>query len=139
MCGFRFCSAYQRLQNALHFGHARDPFGARDAEIDPAGIETVQHLGARRGAILRHAVGDESLDPSLPRHGKNFDLVAEHRSEGLRDIERRVFSWTRNLDIPRSGPRLLHYAGAGTPDVLRGDHWNPAIERLEESEQPPLA
>src|SRR6187402_2608751 len=56
------------------------------AEVDPAGVEGVDHLGARFGAAFGHALCEEGCCPLIAWNGDGFDGMLERRSEGCCDV-----------------------------------------------------
>ena len=57
-------------------GSACDVFSAGHAEMNPARVEAIDHLGARLGPAFRHALADEELRPLLTRDGNRFDRTS---------------------------------------------------------------
>src|ERR1700734_2725881 len=98
-------------------------------KIDPARIESVDHLHARRGIL--HALATEYRFPLIARHGLDTHRcpkdLGERGGQGIgRDALRALqFDYTLTL------PTLLQKRCCCAPDILSGYHRDGPIQRLK--------
>ena len=91
--------------------------GTRYAEVNPSGIETVDHFGPRSSASFRHPLRDPECLPLISRHRDGLHWMAQNIRKSLRYFKGTCARWTGGLDVTGSFPALRQCLRADLADV----------------------
>src|SRR5277367_4569937 len=119
-------------------GGACDVFSAGYTEMNPARVESIDHLGARLGPAFRHALADEEFRPLLTRDGNRFDGASKSAAQCSCNIVGGILLGTGNLNIPSACPLLTQDIRPGLANVSRGNQREFTIQRIKIREDPSL-
>src|SRR6202035_5687614 len=123
-------SARHKLpEHRLYIGLAFERALFAILELNPARVETVEHLRARR-RVLRPLRSEQSL-PRITGNGLHAYRTAEDFGEGFGDLIRSDASRPLEFDDAAPRPCLLQERGCQMADVGRRDHWHGLVERLQ--------
>jgi hypothetical protein len=77
----------QFMEDLFHGPLSLGVFCPAALELDPAGVEAIEHLNARRSASGRRALRFKRRLPLVPKHWHGHDWPTEHAGEGIRSID----------------------------------------------------
>src|ERR1700682_2210818 len=103
------------------------------AEVDPSLVEAIEHPDPRQW--ISRSLRAENLLPALARHRLDPDGALQHRGEGSGEIVRRYACGPLQFDDPRPAPVLAEKRGGQAADILRRDHREQLVGRLQEAAQ----
>jgi hypothetical protein len=124
----RQLTLHQPLQNLFQIDFAFERTGLAAIELDPTGVEAIEHLDARRRIL--HALRCKQGFPTIPRDEFRADGSTEDFRECDCDFIRRNAMRSFQLDDSTAAPMFLKELRRHASDIRGGDHRHGLVEWL---------